>query len=353
MRQSTRNALSKYGSSASQNIDEILSNYYAETGEAIKSVDEFIVAWREHFGYSDDFMPDWAAGNDARYESSRLYYNELMAAMSDFNSAVLREDAFNDLANGEWLAGVTAEDKETEFEKAYKKHKHLVAMGQETEDEFLNWLKGAYEDAYNTKQIKLDEYYQYAEEVYDLEKQLFDDSLSDVEHHIFLLEKQVENSIGNLNSLKQKVSDAANAYNALINGNLDYNKRPVVNAETMWASGWTDFPAEDLATTYSEYNTIGEGEYLYTIDITPILENGKVLTREEFDNYINGLVTTEGISGLLASDTENLIINVSPGDYDEAYWTEYQNALRAVKSEHLELWKQLQNAKNQNNERKQ
>lgn len=334
MRQSTRSYLESHGMSETAKVtDEILAEYYRTTGKAVKSWEEFLVAREQIKGFTSTNFNDG-------------YKNDVMAAIADFNSALLREDAYNDWLNGINYSGTTGDDVETEFEKAYKEHKHSVAMGQETEKEYLDWLKGAYEDAYNAKQIELDEYYQYAEEVYDLEKQLFNDSLSDMEHHIFLLEKQVENSIGNISDLKQKVYDAANAYNALTNGNLDYNKRPVVNAETMWASGWTDFPAEDLATTYSEYNTIGEGEYLYTIDITPILENGKVLTREEFDNYINSLVTTEGISGLLASDTENLIINVSPGDYDEAYWTEYQNALRAVKSEHLELWKQLQNAKN-------
>lgn len=335
MRQSTRSYLESHGMSETAKVtDEILAEHYRTTGTAIKSWEEFLTARGEIKGWS------------ANVEFNEGYKEDVLAAIADFNAALLVEDAYKDFLNGTYLSGTSGDDAETEFEKQYKLHQHLVAIGKETDQEYLNWLKGAYEDAYNAKQIKLDEYYQYAEEVYDLEKQLFDDSLSDMEHNIFLLEKQVENSIGNLNSLKQKVSDAANAYNALTNGNLDYNKRPVVNAETMWASGWTDFPAEDLATTYSEYNTIGEGEYLYTIDITPILENGKVLTREEFDNYINSLVTTEGISGLLASDTENLIINVSPGDYDEAYWTEYQNALRAVKSEHLELWNQLQNAKN-------
>jgi len=80
--------------------------------------------------------------------------------------------------------------EESEFEKQYKKHQHLLNMEQESAETYLNWLKGAYKDAYNSGQIELDEFYKYEEEVYSKSKELFNDTLGDMEHEIEMLEHQ-------------------------------------------------------------------------------------------------------------------------------------------------------------------
>ena len=76
----------------------------------------------------------------------------------------------------------------SEFEKAYAKHQHLLAMEQETLAEYLAWLESAYKAAYKAGKIELEDYYKYEEEVYEKRKELFDDYLSDTEHAISLLE---------------------------------------------------------------------------------------------------------------------------------------------------------------------
>ena len=78
----------------------------------------------------------------------------------------------------------SAEEVESAFSIAYQKHQHLLAMEQETEQDYLEWLTDAYKQAYLDKQISLDEYYKYQEEVYAKSKELFKDNLNDVDKAI-------------------------------------------------------------------------------------------------------------------------------------------------------------------------
>jgi len=143
-----------------------------------------------------------------------------------------------------------------------------------------------------------------------------------------------------IHSKVEAVMSWADRWNEITNGNVDYNKRPLVSPEKM-KEAFPDFEGE-IATTYTQYFSIGEGEATYTIDITPILEDGTVLNQESLEEYVDKLVTDNGIEGLLASDDLNLVVNVVPGDYDEAYWDKYQSKLNAAKNTHWELIKQLQ-----------
>lgn len=140
-------------------------------------------------------------------------------------------------------------------------------------------------------------------------------------------------------TLRKSIKAVADEYNNFTNGNVDYNKRPVVSQSDM-RKVYPEFSG-DYATTYSQYHTIGEGNALYTIDITPILEDGTVLSQEALDEYVSNLITDNGVDGVLASDTSNLIINIQPGDYDEEYWSAYQETLGDIKDRHLELVEQL------------
>lgn len=77
---------------------------------------------------------------------------------------------------------------ESWFEKQLAEHQHLVAMEQETDAEYLAWLSKAYPQAYNEGIISLDDFYKYQEEVFKGLRELFMDSLSDVEHEISMRE---------------------------------------------------------------------------------------------------------------------------------------------------------------------
>lgn len=81
----------------------------------------------------------------------------------------------------------TVEDIKKEFEDLYKYHKHLVAMDQESEEDFLDWLEGAYKEAYEQGAIELDDFRKYEEEVYKGRMDLVKDYLSDLEHQIKMM----------------------------------------------------------------------------------------------------------------------------------------------------------------------
>ena len=94
-------------------------------------------------------------------------------------------------------------DEETEFERQYKYHQHLLAMDRETVQEYLDWLVVAYKEAYNAGQMELDDFYKYEEEVYEKSKSLFDDLIKDSEHQISLWENQGGNEQNIINEYKE------------------------------------------------------------------------------------------------------------------------------------------------------
>lgn len=117
----------------------------------------------------------------------------------------------------------SSKKEETWFERQYKDHKHARAMDKESEQEYLDWLKGAYQQAYNEGIITLDDFYKYQEEVYKGLHDLFKDSLSDKEFEIAALEKQGDQAAQIYNIYQQLIGDVNNeiqkAYNqGLTNG---------------------------------------------------------------------------------------------------------------------------------------
>jgi hypothetical protein len=86
----------------------------------------------------------------------------------------------------------------TWFEQQYAYHNHLVNMEQEKQQDYLNWLDGAYKQAYSQGIIDLDAYYKYEEEVYNGRKKLAGDTSNWFERqykehqHLLKMEKEDE-----------------------------------------------------------------------------------------------------------------------------------------------------------------
>lgn len=93
------------------------------------------------------------------------------------------------------------------FEEQYKKHQHLLAMDQESIEDYLAWLNQAYKDAYANGEIELDDYYKYQEEVYSKLQDLFEDYLSDTEHQIDMM-SNYEGSDAEIISMYQELMKA-------------------------------------------------------------------------------------------------------------------------------------------------
>lgn len=143
-----------------------------------------------------------------------------------------------------------------------------------------------------------------------------------------------------------RLRELAELYNELGRGNVDYKNRPFIKASEV-SKKWVD---EELAqnpdnwvTVFTQGKNIGSGDHVFSIDITPILPNGEVLTPAELESYVNSLVTDSGIEGVLESDTQHLITNIAEGSWDaqSKYWADYENSLLAIKDEHTDIFTQL------------
>ena len=120
------------------------------------------------------------------------------------NTYTISPDTWNDAtknigASGGSSGSSSSGSKEkTWFEKQYAYHNHLVNMEQEKQQDYLNWLNGAYKRAYSQGIIDLDAYYKYEEEVYNGRKKLTGETDSWFEkqykrhQHLLKMEKEDE-----------------------------------------------------------------------------------------------------------------------------------------------------------------
>lgn len=133
---------------------------------------------------------------------------------------------------------------------------------------------------------------------------------------------------------KINIDNFADKYNELVNGNVDYHKRPFISPEYMRKSGWEDFDG-DVATTFDVDYTVGDSSGKeYMIKVTPILDNGEVLSPEELDEYVDEVLN--GADDILSSDKDNLVINIAPYVSDDQF-SELDERLGDIKNNHWEL----------------
>lgn len=144
-----------------------------------------------------------------------------------------------------------------------------------------------------------------------------------------------------LNKLAKYAEEMCKQYEELVNGNVDLRKRPHLSPsyehDLAMGGGYNSFIGSDgeiYASTSAETVTIGD-KNKYTIDITPVLENGDVLTSDALADYIDGLVTDGSTQDLLDSDKYNLVIRAVPGEYDEKDWAGFEDELSKYKDDYL------------------
>lgn len=144
-----------------------------------------------------------------------------------------------------------------------------------------------------------------------------------------------------LKKLAKYAEEMCKQYEELVNGNVDLRKRPHLSPsyehDLAMGGGYNSFIGSDgeiYASTSAETVTIGD-KNKYTIDITPVLENGDVLTSDALADYIDGLVTNGSTQDLLDSDKYNLVIRAVPGEYDEKDWAGFEGELSKYKDGYL------------------
>ena len=120
----------------------------------------------------------------------------------------------------------SSKKEKSQFEKDYEYHQHLLAMEKEDYETYIKWLDQAYKDAYAKGQIELEDFYKYEVEVFEGRKELFQDSIEDIEHKIKGLERDPGNEaqiINYYNQIIQKIDNELAAARARgLNDDDDY-----------------------------------------------------------------------------------------------------------------------------------
>lgn len=99
-----------------------------------------------------------------------------------------------------------------------------------------------------------------------------------------------------------------------LNGNVDLTSRPIIYPDKMKAAGYTDFDG-DYATLYSTtYDQAIKSGDIYTLLMTPIQQDGYVLSYDQLDEYVDGLCESSNtIEEFKANDTRGLLMHYLPG----------------------------------------
>ena len=114
-----------------------------------------------------------------------------------------------------------------QFDKQYSEKQHLLAMEQLSEEDYLDWLDGAYKQYFSDLTKYQDEYYKYEEEVYKGRKQLAEDfydsqrdyyknRVSDLEAQIEITTKDSTDNNGNLLNAEEKFAYIRSVYSDIL-----------------------------------------------------------------------------------------------------------------------------------------
>lgn len=168
-----------------------------------------------------------------------------------------------------------------------------------------------------------------------------------VENAKELIDSYVNNDFFNSSAIDQQaiafkkwsdeIDNAADSWNDLTNGNVDYNNRPVVSKQDLVDAGWdaSDISDDDIVTTYtSGYSEIKDANgKKFSITVTPILDNGEVLSPEELNSYVNDVLS--GSDDILAADEKGIVVHINQEEkWDEAYWNDFESSLLDSKNKH-------------------
>lgn len=206
-------------------VDAIFEKY----GNSISSFKDYITAWEQYFNKSADGAK-WIDGLE-EYVNATIAEAERLTEISKLLEDLLSPDQYK---FGTTTSKNRTEETETAFDIQYKEHQHLLAMEQESVEDYLNWLKAAYKAAYDTGLIKLDDFYKYQEEIYDKTKDLFSDYLNDSEHSVFLLENAGSESSEIVKIYSDMLSAIDSQIKTYLDIGLDKNSDYIQDLQNQW-----------------------------------------------------------------------------------------------------------------------
>ena len=192
-----------------------------------------------------------------------------------------------------------------QFEKEYNEKQHLLNMNKIDEDEYINWLDGAYKQYFSDLTKYQDEYNKYEEEVYkyrtEREEKLFDKKIDNLEK---LADKALDDKIEipDVNKELEEFNKKMQSEYGL--GNVDLTKRPKVAMDDGTTA--TVLSSSEFLWQGDEEN----GEYV-AVHYTPILPDGTILDDDTLAKYL--YETLEGFDDILKADTKGLVLKVDTG----------------------------------------
>ena len=136
-----------------------------------------------------------------------------------------------------------------------------------------------------------------------------------------------------------EIKEASDEWNKLTNGNIDYNNRPILSKKDMLAAGWSGEDIEDnqIVTTYTiGYDKIQDKNgNVFSLDVSPILDNGDVLSPAALNDYVNNVLS--GAEDIKQADKDGYGILVQmklEDNWDDEYWNQFEDSLLESKQNH-------------------
>lgn len=165
-----------------------LANAANATAESLTRVNEAKAIMAQADSAYAQYQSEYRGGDPNQLAS----YQRYLALVEEANSILSKPLEYGTISTADIIVDFDGafknSKKETWFEKQYKMHQHLVSMEKETDEDYFKWLNRAYQQAYSEGIIELDEYRKYQKEVFDGLRDMFMDSLSDIEHEISMRE---------------------------------------------------------------------------------------------------------------------------------------------------------------------
>jgi hypothetical protein len=147
--------------------------------------------------------------NEAAKNKSTIYTNVSVGGKGDTSSLKNSgsKSGSGKSSNSSSDSSSSSKNEKSQFEKDYENRQHLLKMEKMDYKEYIDWLEGAYKDAYEKGEIELEDLYKYEEEVFQGRKDLLQDSIGDIEHKIAALEREPGNEDQIINYYNQIISN--------------------------------------------------------------------------------------------------------------------------------------------------
>lgn len=289
------------------------------------------------------------------------YFKSITFKPIDFSGLLADKDKDKDKGTDKYKEQAELEIKELQYQRDTDK-----ISAQEYYDRLEEIEKRYYLDSATHQKIYADEILDINKELFNGRREIFDDW---VEDELRAIEKMQSANIGipfhiddttdAVKKLKKEIDDLAVAWNKANNGNIDYRKRPILTGADILKAGWNS--AQDIenlkdasgVNTYTQgyygrdLNHVNKNNLEKYIEITPILDNGEILSPESLNAYVDKIFSSTDVlsADKIKNGGKGLIVSIWDNPSDKEL-DDYFNKLQTIKDAHLDASLALQDLLN-------